>query len=106
MHLVQLRSIIPSTYGVLFFGTPHVESNGTEMAKLLIRICSPFVNNVTILEQLGRDSEPLRQLMEQYLPISPNLTAVHFYETYETRLPGGKSMLVRYPRTLLPTAHS
>jgi hypothetical protein len=70
--------------------------NGIEMAKLLVRICSPFVKtNLKILEQLGRDSEPLRHLMEQYVSVEADLNAVYFYETYKTKLPLGQSILVR-----------
>jgi hypothetical protein len=93
-HLVHQRSIKLSTYGVMFFGTPHMGTNGAEFQAALTNICRIFVSgNSKLLWTLTRDSDHLKLL---YLPISQDFKTVFFYEEYKTPLIGGVSMMVKY----------
>jgi hypothetical protein len=96
-HLVHRRSIKLSTYGVIFFGTPHAGANGAEFQAALTSIFRIFVpGNSNLLRTLSRDSDELRFLRELYLPISQDFKAVCFYEEYKTPLIGGMSMMVKF----------
>jgi hypothetical protein len=50
--------------------------------------------NAKILGHLTKDSERLTHLAEEYLPVAAELESIYFYETYETKIIGGKSILV------------
>ena len=96
-HLAHRRSIKLSTYGVMFFGTPHTGANGAEFQAALTNICRIFVSgNSKLLQTLTRDSDHLRLLSELYLPISQDFKTVFFYEEYKTPLIGGMSMMVKF----------
>jgi hypothetical protein len=95
-HLYHLKPIKLSTYGILFFGTPHRGTNDTALGKLVLGISSIFMpTNTKIFRQLDRDSESLSQLVDEFLPISGDFRIIFFYETCATPLVGGRSTLVR-----------
>jgi hypothetical protein len=50
--------------------------------------------NAKLLNHLSRDSEQLQLLNDQFLPFSDDFEMKYFYETRETVLPGGTSMIV------------
>jgi hypothetical protein len=94
-HLPHLKSIKLSTYGILFFGTPHRGANDIALGKLILGISSIFMHtNTTIFRQLDRESDALSQLVEEFLPISGDFKIILFYETHATPLIGGTSTLV------------
>jgi hypothetical protein len=95
VHLLPRRSIKLSTYGVVFFGTPHGGANGAEFQGALMNICRIFVSsNNKLLRTVAQDSDHLRLLSELYLPITQDFKTVFFYEEYKTPLVGGISMMV------------
>lgn len=94
-HLNQHRSVILSTYGVIFLGTPHQGGDGVAWGERLLMVASLFIHtNTRVLGSLKRDSEFLQHQLEQYAPISNKFTTIFAYETYPTRLPTGSSKLV------------
>jgi len=96
-HLVHRRSIKLSTYGVMFFGTPHIGASGAEFQAALTNICRVFVSGSSkLLRTLVQDSDHLRLLNELYLPISQDFKTVFFYEEYKTPLIGGMSKMVNF----------
>jgi hypothetical protein len=96
-HLVHRRSIKLSTYGVMFFGTPHMGANGAEFQASITKICRIFVSgNSKLLRTLTQGSDHLRLLSELYLPISQDFKTIFFYEEYKTPLIGGMSMMVKF----------
>jgi len=95
----EYRSIKLSTYGVVFFGTPHAGANGAEFQAVLNNIVRIFVpGNSKILQLLKRDSDYLRYLTELYSPISSHFKTVFFWEEFNTPLVKGASIMI-VPRT-------
>jgi hypothetical protein len=100
--LHHLKSIKFSTYGILFFGTPHRGANNVALGRLILGISSIFMHtNTTIVRQLDRDSDALSQLVDEFLPIIADFQIIFFYETHPTPLIGGTLTLVQ--RLLQPT---
>jgi hypothetical protein len=94
-HLPEQKAICLSTYGILFMGTPHQGGGGVLLGKLAVNIASIAQHTKKeYLQHLERDSEWLMQQQMLYSPISDNFKTVYFYESYPTRLPGGKSIIV------------
>ena len=94
-HNEEYRSIKLSTYGVVFFGTPHAGANGAEFQAVLNNIGRIFLSgNSGILQLLRRDSDHLRYLTELYSPISSHFKTVFFYEEFNTPLFKGASIMV------------
>jgi hypothetical protein len=92
----EYRSIKLSTYGVVFFGTPHAGANGAEFQAVLNNIARIFVpGNSKILQLLKRDSDYLRYLTELYSPISSHFKTIFFYEEFKTPLFKGASVMVK-----------
>lgn len=90
------RSIKLSTYGVMFFGTPHTGADGAELQRALTNILGVFVQSSSKkLRILERDSEYLRDLSKAYLPISTGLKTLFFYEERDTPLFKGISKMVK-----------
>jgi hypothetical protein len=95
-HLSHLRGIKVSTFGILFFGTPHMGANDVDITLWLVGIYSVFMNtNKEILKHLSRNSEHLTDLAQNYLPISADFHTIFFWEAYPTKLMAGNSMVVR-----------
>jgi hypothetical protein len=93
----HLKAIKLSTYGVIFFGTPHQGAEGASWGKVLVNIASIFQHtNTAILENLEKDSAWLEIQLEQYKSISSEVFTIFCFESYPTRLPVGTSMMVSF----------
>ncbi|KAF8519811.1 hypothetical protein BU17DRAFT_89674 [Hysterangium stoloniferum] len=95
-HLVEHRWIALSTYGILFFGTPHqgtlaISNPANELLKLAS--LSSRTNNV-LLKHLISNSEWLQQQLSSYNPISADFCTTFFYETVQTVLPDKSSQII------------
>jgi len=67
------------------------------MGLLLVQIGAvAFNKNEKLLQHLAQDSERLRLLTEQFLPLVGDFEIISFYETKNTELPGGTSMKASY----------
>lgn len=93
----HLKAIKLSTYGVMFFGTPHQGTDSASWGKVLVNVASLFRHtSKALLEHLERDSEWLEMQLEQYNAISSDIFTIFCYESYPTPLPAGRSMMVSY----------
>ncbi|KAA6408178.1 MAG: Kinesin light chain [Lasallia pustulata] len=93
--LEEHRSIILSTYGILFMGTPHQGGSGVHLGELMLKVASIFVTaDDKILKHLERDSEWLQQQLGQYAPISNDFVTKFAYEMFPTRIALGKEIMV------------
>lgn len=91
----HLNDIYASTKSVMFFGTPHFGSNFAAFHATILNICSIFTaSNTRLIRTLIPESEILQRIQKQYADISPEFGDVYFYETYPTKLPGGKKVTV------------
>jgi len=94
-HNEHLKAIKLSTYGIIFFGTPHQGGNYTSWGKLLVNVASIFQHtNADYLAYLEKDSEWLETQLEQYKPISSDIFTIFCYEGYPTPLKAGISAIV------------
>jgi hypothetical protein len=93
----HLKAIKLSTYGIMFFGTPHQGTDSASWGKVLVNVASLFRHTSTaLLEHLERDSEWLEMQLEQYNAISSDIFTIFCFESYPTSLPAGRSMLVSH----------
>jgi hypothetical protein len=91
----HLKAIKLSTYGVMFFGTPHQGTDSASWGKVLVNVASLFRHTSTaLLEHLERDSEWLEIQLEQYNAISSDIFTIFCFESSPTSLPAGRSMVV------------
>jgi len=94
-HNEEQRSIKVSTYGIMFFGTPHAGANGVEFQTLLNNIGQIFVpGNSRILRLLNRDSDHLCYLTTLYSAINSDFKTICFFEEYNTPLFMGASVMI------------
>jgi hypothetical protein len=79
------RSIFVSTYAILFVGTPH---NG--MSKDAILNLASWKNKIAgpnkFLLGLRKQSEVLREITDQFVPLMKNFSISYFWEQVETKV--------------------
>lgn len=91
----HLKAIKLSTYGVMFFGTPHQGTESASCGKVIVNVASIFQHtSIAILEHLEKDSEWLEMQLEQYKSISLEFFTIFCFESYPTPIPAGRSMMV------------
>ncbi|KAH8722879.1 hypothetical protein GQ44DRAFT_774658 [Phaeosphaeriaceae sp. PMI808] len=96
-HNKHLKAIKLSTYGVMFFGTPHQGTDGASWGKVLVNVASLFRRASTALPgHLERGSEWLEMQLEQYSSISSEVFTIFCFESYPTPLPEGRSMIISH----------
>lgn len=96
-HLEAQKAISLSTYGILFMGTPHAGGGGVTWGRLALNLASIVKHtNVEYLEVLERHSQWLEQQQVHYNSISSRFDTTFFYETYETPVPGGGTIMVYF----------
>ena len=77
----HLKAIKLSTYGVMFFGTPHQGTDSASWGKVLANVASLFRHTSTaLLGHLERDSEWLEMQLEQYKAISADIFTIFCFE--------------------------
>lgn len=95
-HVQHLYSIFTSTYAVLFFGTPHL---GTEKTSWLIyansmRDEARSEHESRLLAAIGRDSETLQAINDQFIQLMNQFRIFFFWEERETDLGEWKGFVV------------
>ena len=96
-HNEHLKAIKLSTYGVVFFGTPHQAGTYVSLAELWVNVVSVYQHtNTTLLQHLERDSEWLEQDLERFNPVGADIFTVFCYESYPTKLKAGPSLVVSF----------
>ena len=95
-----LRSISVSTYGILFFGTPHTGSNTAKWALRLASICRAVLPShlVDTQPQLVNDlmsgNETLKSIDRQFVQIASRFYICSFHEGKPTNLNGSPQYIV------------
>ena len=88
----HLYSIYVSTYGILFFGTPHHGSNIAKMAGIARRVLSALVpkrimdTNGQLLDALQKNSETLQNITDQFVALMKRFRVFFFWEQEKTHL--------------------
>ncbi|KAK4895529.1 hypothetical protein LTR27_006311 [Elasticomyces elasticus] len=98
------KAIHVSTYGIIFFGTPHQGGNGVSFGKIIATVASIAIQtNTALLNHLEKDSEWLEQQLGQYALISGNIHHKFCYETVPTMVAGvGSMMIVNKSSAIVP----
>lgn len=90
----HLYSIFISTYGILFMGTPH---NGIHQASWPLMAQSTKghlgISN-DLLRAIGKDSETLQNITDQFAPLIKQFHIYYFWEMVETELGSVKGFVV------------
>jgi hypothetical protein len=93
-HIEHYKAISTSTYGILFFGTPHQGGNVVSLGKLVASIASIVLQtNKGLLDHLEKNSQLLEQQLDQYAFIANQFDTKFCYETVKTTK-YGVSMMV------------
>ncbi len=96
-HNEHLKAIKLSTYGIIFFGTPHQGADSASWGKVLANVASIFRHTTTaILEHLETHSQWLEIQLEQYKSISSEIFTIFCFESFPTPLPARNSMMVSF----------
>ncbi|KAL6717650.1 hypothetical protein ACLMJK_005565 [Lecanora helva] len=97
-HVAHLYSIFVSTYGILFFGTPH---NGTDTGlwkPSVEQTCPsgfvPSQSDSQLLSSMHKDSEILQIITEQFSSLTKQFHIFFFWEEIETFGKNGKGYIV------------
>ncbi|PVF91068.1 hypothetical protein CPB86DRAFT_878704, partial [Serendipita vermifera] len=91
----ERRQIKVSTYGILFFGTPHSGANGVGLARLVGKLLSVYmVTDDSVLNDLNHNSAQLESIQTFYLDASKRIKSIFFYETDPTPMVTGIAELI------------
>lgn len=95
----HLHSIYTSTYGLLFFGTPHQGSSKAHLLSSLIKIASLTPSKIlqtesALLNALKTESEILQNITDQFVPLMNRFRIVFYWETKKTDLGYTKEYIV------------
>jgi hypothetical protein len=95
----HLHSIYTSTYGLLFFGTPHHGSSKTHLLSSLTKLASLTPSRVlqtesALLNALEMESETLQNITDQFVPLMNRFRIVFYWETQKTDLGYTKEYIV------------
>ncbi|KAI0466974.1 ribonuclease-like protein p/mrp subunit [Xylaria cf. heliscus] len=91
-HINHLHSIYVSTYGILFFGTPHQGSGTANLATFAQRIVDVLVpsklvdTQAQLLDALKEGSEVLQEITDNFAPLMKDLRIYFFWEQEKTDL--------------------
>ncbi|PVF93981.1 protein prenylyltransferase [Serendipita vermifera] len=91
----ERRQIKVSTYGVLFFGTPHSGANGIGLARSVGKLLSVYMfTDDSMLNDLNHNSAQLENIQTFYLDASKRIKSIFFYETEPTPMVSGIAELI------------
>ncbi|KAI0437710.1 ribonuclease-like protein p/mrp subunit [Xylaria telfairii] len=91
-HISHLHSIYVSTYGILFFGTPHQGSGTANIATFAQRIIDVLLpsklvdTQAQLLDALKEGSEVLQETTDNFAPLMKDLRIYFFWEQEKTDL--------------------
>jgi hypothetical protein len=105
-HIEHYKAIFTSTYGILFFGTPHQGGNGVEFGQLVQTIASVAIQtNKGLLDHLKKGSEFLEKSLDEYRFIADKFDTKFCYETVPMRIFGISKMVMSNATALASVAH-
>ena len=96
----HLHSIYTSTFGILFFGTPHLGSSKAKLLGSLQKIVTISVpkkvleTDSNLLHALEEDSEILQNITDNFAPLLPRFRIFFFWEQERTDLKYTKDYIV------------
>ncbi|PVF91854.1 hypothetical protein CPB86DRAFT_830363 [Serendipita vermifera] len=94
-HNTEEDRLKVSTYGILFFGTPHSGANGVDLARLVGKLLSVYmVTDDSMIEDLNHNSVQLENIQTFYLDASKRIKSIFFYETDPTPMVTGIAELI------------
>jgi protein SERAC1 len=105
------RSIYTCTYGVVFFGTPHLGSSKAQLLGHLQKIVSIIVpkslfrTETSLFKALKAGSEILQDIKEQFLTLKPNLSLVYLWEQERTMVKGFGNVYIVDQSSAAPAMH-
>ncbi|KAI5790603.1 P-loop containing nucleoside triphosphate hydrolase protein, partial [Peziza echinospora] len=111
-HNEKLRSIITSTYGIMFMGTPHTGSDLARWGSVAESIISRMIpkaivdTNPNLIKTLGRNSEVLQNITSGFVSIQSKhfFKLYYFWEEMKTKLPNGSYEAVVEYSSAVPEA--
>ena len=81
----DLRDVLVSTHGILFFGTPHSGLEGTTLLTAINRLASVYMKTTdVILKDLRAHSSELENIQNLYVAASEKISTIFFCEEYTT----------------------
>ena len=87
----HLRSIFDSTFGIIFFGTPH---NGIEKKILLLPRNGHTSSPSQFMLNLLKGSEMIKEIQDQFVPLSKRFSIYNIWEQLESTIGGRKAYIV------------
>jgi hypothetical protein len=97
------KAVKLSTYGIIYFGTPHQGANNVTLAMLFADIAKVHLRtNNTLLKRLKLNGIWLENEQHNYNNISKNFDTVFAYESLPTPMIGGGTIEVRNPSISQP----
>ena len=88
----HLYSIFSSTYAILFFGTPHQGMDQGDQTATISRQAKPILKSEfqesQLLSAMGRDSETLQSITEQFAPLMKQFHIFFFWEEIPSDMKG------------------
>ena len=97
-HVEHLYSIFVSTYGILFFGTPHHGTeNGEWMAASAREMLSTHTSSLKesqLLSVIQKDSETLQAITDQFSSLMKQFHIFFFWEEVESDMENRKGFMV------------
>ncbi len=90
-NVEHLRSIAISTYGILFFGTPHQGTDAANMAAFAQRVIGMLPSKIAdtdsqLLDALKAGSEVLQDITDNFAPLMKSYRIYFFWEQEKTDL--------------------
>lgn len=88
---MRYSSISTCTYGILFFGTPHLGSSKAKLAHSLQKMVSLVPKSVvdsssSLLKSLEEESETLQNINDHFAPLMPKYEISFYWETEKTKM--------------------
>ncbi|KAE8440749.1 hypothetical protein EG329_006608 [Mollisiaceae sp. DMI_Dod_QoI] len=88
---MRYSSISTCTYGILFFGTPHLGSSKAKLAHSLQKMVSLIPKSVVdsssnLLKSLEEESETLQNINDHFAPLMPKYEIAFYWETEKTKM--------------------
>jgi hypothetical protein len=86
----HLHSIYVSTYGILFFGTPHHGSNKANLVTFAQRIVDVLIpsklvdTDSQLVDAIKEGSEVLQDITDNFIPIMKRFRVFFFWEQEKT----------------------
>ncbi|KAJ5170922.1 uncharacterized protein N7500_003705 [Penicillium coprophilum] len=114
--MTHLYSVFTSTFGLIFFGTPHEGIEKARWSLLAKGLKGVLKDRSHLIASMEKRSETLQTISEQFSPLLKNFYVHNFWETLETSRSIGSGHIVSYSsaappwddtgRSGLPATHS